>query len=334
MTQPLLQRIRKKIGKQRPSRVAFYTRNFARDLSPQFIFRNRLARLLKRAHAYDPDYMSTRINYYNKLVSGALLGDDTGAVNDISFDRSFYYYDLKEHARYFPRHFRFHYLFGDVTIVPDVPCIVKSRPIGEHNQNSAIMKLEKLRHFFIPPDSTRFEDKKPLAVWRGSDHNPKRVELMRHYHGHALCDIGLTNVPEDDPRRGSFLNPSDQMGYKYIISIEGIDVATNLKWILASNSLCLMPDSVYETWFMEGRLVDGKQFVRVADDFADLEDKILHYEKHPEEAREIIRNANAYVAQFLEPEREQILSLLVLYKYFVVTGQIEPDPDLAALISV
>ena len=56
-----------------------------------------------------------------------------------------------------------------------------------------------------------------------------------------------------------------------------------------------MPDSVYETWFMEGRLKAGKHFVRVVNDFADLEDKILHYEKHPQEAREIIRNANAYI---------------------------------------
>ena len=123
------------------------------------------------------------------------------------------------------------------------------------------------------------------------------------------------------------------MAYKYIISIEGNDVAANLKWILASNSLCLMPDSVYETWFMEGRLEAGRYFARVADDFADLEDKVLHYEKHPEETRDIIRNANAHVAQFLDPEREQLLSLLVLYKYFAVTGQIEPEPDLAQLIA-
>ena len=334
MTKALIQRIGKKVGKQRPARVAYYARNFARDISPQFLFRKRLEPLLKRAAAYDPDYLSTRVNYYNKLRSGSRLSDGTGAVNDISFDRSFYYYDLKEHARYFPRHLRFHYLFGDVTIVPDVPCIVKSRPIGEHNRNSAIMKLGKLRHFFIPPDTTSFDDKKPLVVWRGSNNNPKRVELIRHWHGHGLCDIGLTNVPGDDPRRGSFLNPAEQMAYKYIISIEGFDVATNLKWIMASNSLCLMPDSVYETWFMEGRLEAGRHFVRVADDFADLEDKIHHYEKHPEEAREIIRNANAYVAQFLDAEREQLLSLLVLYKYFAVTGQIEPDPVLAELIVV
>ncbi len=333
MTHALVQRIRKKLIKQRPARVAYYARNFARDLSPQIIYRNRREPLLKRALAYDPDDLSTRINYYNKLTPGTRLSEGTGAVNDISFDRSFYYYDLKEHARYFPRNLRFHYLFGDVIHVPDVPCIVKSRPIGEDNRNSAIMKLEKLRHFFIPTDNTPFDDKKPLAVWRGSDHNPKRVELMRHYHGHTLCDIGLTNVPEDDPRRGTFLNPAEQMAYKYIISIEGIDVATNLKWIMASNSLCLMPDSVYETWFMEGRLEPGQHFVRVADDFSDLEDKILHYERRPQEARDIIRNANAYVAQFLEPEREQILSLLVLYKYFVVTGQIELDPDLADLIA-
>ena len=142
MAQALMQRIRKKFVKQRPARVAYFARNFARDLSPQFIFRNLRELLLKRAFAYDPDYLSARINYYNKLPKGTCLGEGTGAVNDTSFDRSFYYYDLKEHARYFPSHFRFHYLFGVVTIVPEFPSIVKSRPIGENNQNSAVMKLE------------------------------------------------------------------------------------------------------------------------------------------------------------------------------------------------
>ena len=123
------------------------------------------------------------------------------------------------------------------------------------------------------------------------------------------------------------------MKYRYIISIEGNDVASNLKWIMASNSLCLMPAPVYETWFMEGTLQPGLHYVQLRSDFADLEEKILHYEKHPDQAREIVRNANAYVKQFAHRRREQVLSLLVLYKYFALTGQLEPNPKVAALWS-
>ncbi len=317
---------------QKPNRVAYYARNILRDVAPQILFRRRRNTELRRILEFDPEYAAERISYYNKLQDGARLSPDASPISRISLDHSFYYYDLKEHARYFPRHFRLHYLFGDITTVPDVPTFVKSRPIGNDNRNSVIVNLDKLRHFHIPADAIRFEDKQPMAVWRGSDHNPKRVALVRRWHGHPLLDVGYTNVPVSHPHHASFLSPAQQMTYRYILSIEGNDVATNLKWVLASNALCLMPSPAYETWFMEGCLQAGRHYVQVADDFSDLEDKIRHYERHPEEARSIIRDANDFVRQFLDAEREKALSLMVVYKYFVCTGQIDPDPDLADLI--
>ena len=150
MTLAVFQQIRKKLVKQRPARVAYYTHNIALDASPQFLFRKRLRSLLTRALAYDQQVLASRVNYYNKLQPGVDLGKDAATISNISLEHSFYYYDLKEHARYFPRSFRLHYLFSDVTIVPEVPSIVKSRPIGENNRNSAIMKLDKFRHLSIP----------------------------------------------------------------------------------------------------------------------------------------------------------------------------------------
>ena len=115
------------------------------------------------------------------------------------------------------------------------------------------------------------------------------------------------------------------MAFKYVLSVEGNDIATNLKWLMATNSLWLMAPPVYETWFMEGRLEAGKHYVPLRPDFADLEKKILYYERHADEALEIIQNAQAHVRQFLDEKCEQLISLLVLFKCFVVTGQIEPD---------
>ena len=245
-----------------------------------------------------------------------------------------YYYDLKEHARYFPRHFRLHHVFGDVTHVPNEAAIVKSRPIAGDNQNSIVMKLNKFRHFRLFDDKISFGDKLPKAVWRGGGRNPKRKALVSGYHDHPLCDVGWA-------RRDGF---GPQVQAVPVAGRSRCNVATSfpsrattlppiLKWIMASNSLCLMPAPVYETWFMEGTLQPGHHYVQLRSDFADLEEKILHYEKHPDQAREIVRNANAYVEQFAHRRREQVLSLLVLYKYFALTGQLEPNPKVAALWS-
>jgi len=248
---------------------------------------------------------------------------------------SFYYYDLKEHARYFPRSLRLSYEFGDVTHVPKRPTLVKSRPIAGKNENSVLMKLDKLRHFYFWPDPTPFTDKKPVAVWRGDIKlNRKRLALVRRWHGRPGFDIGHSGgrgAGEQPGFQSSFLLPVEQAAFKYIVSVEGNDVASNLKWVMATNSLCLMPAPVYETWFMEGKLEAGRHYVELRPDFEDLEEKIRHYERHTDEALAIIESAQAYVREFLNEEREQLISLLVLYKYFAATGQIEPDSHIAAL---
>jgi hypothetical protein len=318
-------------------RIAYYGTNICRDLSLQFIFRRRLRPILDKSRFYDAAYLSDRLNYYNKLASGVDLGTDTATVGTISMRNSFYYYDLKEHARYFPRALRLNYEFGDVTLIPKRPSVVKSRPIAGRNQNAVIMKLDKLRHFYFWPDPTPFAEKKPVAVWRGNVKlNPKRLALVRRWHGRPGFDIGHSggrNPAENAEFRSPFLLPTEQAAFKYVVSVEGNDVATNLKWAMATNSLCLMPAPVYETWFMEGRLEAGRHYVEVRADFQDLEEKVRHYERHPDEALAIIENAQAYVREFLDLKREQLISLLVLYKYFVATGQLEPDGGLARLFN-
>jgi len=325
-------KVRSPVGRK-VARVAYYLRNLARDLAPQALFRRQLVDILRESGRDAPEYISRRVNYYNKLdrVPDNIYYDSD--IAHIPMAKSMYYYDLKEHARYFPRSLKLNYVFGDVTKVPDQPAFVKSRPVGGDNRNAILMKLAKFRHFYFPPDPLPFADKKPQLVWRGGRHNPQRVALVRRFQNHPLCDVGHPGPASDGAPAKAFLTPAEQMTFKYILSIEGNDVATNLKWILASNSLCFMLAPTFETWFMEGRLEPGRHYVELAPDFADLEDKLLFYEGHPAEALAIVRNANAYAGQFLDARRERFLSLLVMYKYFVVTGQLAPDSRLAGLMS-
>ncbi len=312
-------------------RVLYYATNVGRDIAPQFLFRSRLSTILDGHKQYDPEYLSSRVNYYNKLPRRAAAEEFGATVASISMSHSFYYFDLKEHARYFPRSLRLNYVFGDMIHVPDLPSLVKSRPIGRENANSVLMKLDKFRHFHFPQDALAFSEKQPMAVWRGYLNNSKRAELVRRYHRHPSCDIGHTAASATPDQRKPFMSSADQMKFKYILSVEGNDVATNLKWVMASNSLCFMTTPAYETWFMEGRLEAGKHYVCLRPDFADLDDKIRYFEEHPDEALDIIGNAHSYVRQFLDARREQLLSLLVLYKYFLATGQIEPSDRLLEL---
>jgi hypothetical protein len=309
------------------NKALYYIRAGLREMVPGAYFRARRERCLESIRDYSESEISERVNYYNKLEAPVRLVDDAPRIREISFQNSSHFFDLREFARFFDPNLRLPYLFGDLRVVPATPVIVKSRPISKGNANSVLMKLGKNRHYFFPRDATPFKDKTPMAVWRGTPNNRLRVALVHGYHAHPLCDVGQTaRTVADVPWKG-FMPVAAQLRYRYVLSVEGNDVATNLKWILASNSLCLMPKPRMETWFMEGRLAAGRHYVRLRDDFTDLEEKILHYERHPAEALEIIRNANAYVTQFRDYNRERLISLLVLRKYFEKTGQLSTDRE-------
>jgi hypothetical protein len=165
-------------------------------------------------------------------------------------------------------------------------------------------------------------------VWRGVLNNPIRLALINRWKADQRYDIGYIDHPGLDcalppsPR----LSVEEQLRNRYVISIEGNDVATNLKWIFASQSLCIMPRPKYETWFMEGTLVPGIHYVEVRPDFADLDEKVAYYENHPDEAEAIIDAANRHCRQFTKKSSEDLISVLVLQKYFELSGQLTEQP--------
>lgn len=225
------------------------------------------------------------------------------------------------------------YRFGDVTTVPEQPTIVKSRPIHVDHRRSLLMKLNQVRHYYWPQDRLSFLEKKPMLVWRGKCNHEHRLAFLRRYYGHALCDVGdVHKRSKGQPWHRARMSIPEQLRYRFILSLEGKDVATNLKWIMASNSLCVMPKPQYETWFMEGTLQPHVHYVPIADDFSDLEAQLDYYTRHPEAAQAIIQNAHAHVARFQDPEIEDLIALRVLSHYADLTGQAarsEPLPLLS-----
>lgn len=313
-------------------RVRFYAKGVIRDLIPAAIYGPRLERLFSAIGEEEhSESIRDRLGYYNKMQNiHAIIG--ASEIRNIARKPSYCYYDFKEFAKYFEDNLRIAYDFGDVTYVPAEPSIVKSRPIGETNANSVLMKLDKLRHFSWPTDRIAFKEKRKSAVWRGIlGHNPVRRVLVEKFRRHPVHDIGHTCDTGGAIAPKAFLDIHAQLQHRYVLSVEGNDVATNLKWIMASQSLCIMPRPRYETWFMEGRLVPGVHYAEVRPDFADLEETIAHYDRNEDEARAIIDNANRHVAQFGDRRTEELLSLLVLQKYFERTGQRAPEPFSRAL---
>jgi hypothetical protein len=319
-------------------KLPYYFRNaFFHCLAP-FLKTGRAESLLLEARI-SPDYSTLleRAFYYSRIskvfetsaqatpVSEFCLS--SGRVAPPSTDNkigSTYYFDTVAVTDFFEREFRFDHAYGDVTHEPSTPAFVKSRPIKlGGNHNGVLLKLDALRHFQFVRDPVRFEDKIPIALFRGPCHQPHRQRFVE-----MCCELPNTNIGDTRPNAvGStfYKSPLSRLAhlrYKFIVSVEGNDVATNLKWIMSSNSLVFMTSPRYETWFMEGALVPGRHYVQLRDDYSDLPEKVDYYSRRSEEALAIVDQAQKWTWQFREPRSELLVGLLVVSMYLRWSNQL------------
>ncbi|MFO8001902.1 MAG: glycosyl transferase family 90 [Marinilabilia sp.] len=302
----------------------YYAINYIRQLIPSSLYRKRFPALLNRMQEEISEEVNDRVNYYNKLQTTVELKGGK-KISDFKLGRKLktYFFDTFEYLRYFPPHLKFEYVFGDITSVPEAPAFVKSRPVRGDNANSVLLKLNKIRHFTFVNDRKSFKNKKAKLVWRGhlSESKDSRVRFVREHIDHPQCNVGCINYhPSYENLLRERMTIDEQLDYKFILCIEGNDVASNLKWVMSSNSLAVMPRPRYETWFMEGRLIPGYHYVEIRDDFSDLEEKMAYFSNHPDEALAIIENAHEHVLQFRDQRREKLISFMVLDKYFRKTN--------------
>ena len=315
-------------------------------LVPKLFYRYRLDRLLSSLSPEERELVTKRADYYNKLneqtpiEGGTEVGHYRFPYKKISYEgrrRRFaaYFFDQYEVMRYFSPSSRFLYIHGDVRKVPAQPTFVKSRPIvgnstmqnadwPDSNANAVILKLNKRRHYHFVNDTKSFAEKKDMLVSRTTWCNarPWRRLFCELFWNHPMCDVGKSKAEPDEDFPESvkgFMSIEEQLNYKFIACVEGIDVATNLKWVMASNSVAVSPPMRYETWFMEGTLIPNYHYIEVRPDFSDLIDKLNYYLAHPQEAEAIIEHAHEYVAQFRNQRLELATQLTVAQKYFKKT---------------
>ncbi len=310
--------------------LKYYLRSYLHEATPRWFTRWQAKRILKQFDTRkDCEEILKRVDYYNRLTIDYPIDQRTWQSEAVKVKdqpmtgQSSYYHDAIEIARYFSGEYRWVLVPGDTIHVPQVPSIVKSRPLVENNINSVLLKLDKNRHFLFVNDHKPWSEKRNIAIFRGDlgPYKPNRDLFINRWGGHPMVDAASTNRSEEHPewQKGK-LTIGEHLDYKFIMSLEGNDVASNLKWVMSSNSIAVTPKPKRETWFMEGTLIPNYHYIEVREDFEDLEERLQYYIEHPDEAAAIIHHAHEYVRQFQDAERERLISLLVLKRYFDVTN--------------
>lgn len=306
------------INGRKQNKLFYYLKGYLNFLLPVGKnYQQKITSIERKLSAEQLKHVEERVNYYCK--TNIKPDPSESRIQDLKKAKTpkSYYFDTYEYAKYFDGNLYINFVFGDVTEIPKLPSIVKSRPISDDNQNSVLLNLDKRRHFVFVNDSKNFLQKKNILIGRGAVYQTHRYDFYEKYFGHPITDLGQVNKIGAKPEvwYKPKISLSAHLDYKFILCLQGNDVATNLKWVMSSNSIAVMPKPTLETWFMEGKLVGGKHFIEIKSDYSDLEEQLNFYINHPEKCLEIIKNANQHCQLFFNKDLEDLCSLKVFEKY-------------------
>lgn len=219
---------------------------------------------------------------------------------------------------------------GDINIKLNKYCLSKTRPINNPDNKNILLNLNTIRHWGALKDVDKydidFSKKTNKLIWRGSstgkNNGNHRFTFVKKFQNHENKNIDikfshLCQVPENknDEYILDTMSVAEQLKAKFIISLEGNDVATNLKWIMYSNSVVIMPKPTICSWFMEDHLKPNVHYIEIKPDFSDLEKVYEWCINNQDICLTISKNAKEYVKEFLNDETELIIINQVLNIY-------------------
>lgn len=146
-----------------------------------------------------------------------------------------------------------------------------------------------------------WNDKKPLAVWRGAPvTNPLRGALIKASEGKSWSDIKAI----DWTNQANFLTMPEHCQYQYVVHTEGHSYSGRAKYLLncASVSVTHKLDWIEPHTHLFVPTGPNQNVVIVERDFRDLDEKMDYLMKNPEVAQRIAKNsANTFRDRYLSP---------------------------------
>ena len=108
-------------GKHKNNKLLYYLKNYSRLLLPDAYYQKRLINKLKSIPKKEQEEILKRVNYYNKLEEKVDLLKDTPKLSSLKLkDGKTYFFDFREYTRYFKKHLKCSFLFGDIVEVPSL----------------------------------------------------------------------------------------------------------------------------------------------------------------------------------------------------------------------
>eukprot|EP00594_Rhizosolenia_setigera_P009335 CAMPEP_0178964752 /NCGR_PEP_ID=MMETSP0789-20121207/15863_1 /TAXON_ID=3005 /ORGANISM="Rhizosolenia setigera, Strain CCMP 1694" /LENGTH=360 /DNA_ID=CAMNT_0020649585 /DNA_START=262 /DNA_END=1344 /DNA_ORIENTATION=+ len=229
--------------------------------------------------------------------------------------------------------------YGDSSTKSNLPVVSKTRGISAE---SIIWPFNMQRHF-KPVDEYRalerrglgipWEEKDSRLVWRGSPtgtnkrmgkfkKGPRVQAVTTNFHYDekdidVAFDKGSKSYPQFTKCK---LSMRQQLRYKYILSIEGNDISSGLKWQLASNSVVFMAKPTVVSYAMEHMLVPFLHYIPLNDDYSNLMEMVEWARANDEKCRWISQQATEYMNRLYGTEQadhdNELIAMELAKRYF------------------
>jgi len=166
--------------------------------------------------------------------------------------------------------------------------------------------------------------------WAGQLSNPSRKKFVDIFSKHPKMDIALFRdhwghgkniLPE------KYLSLPDHCNYKYMIDLQGNGYSGRTKLLFHMNRVLFYQErELNEYWFWQTK--PYVHYIPIKKDLSDLNEKIEWAENHPEECREIAKNAYQFAIDNLKRED----ALKRMKKIIVNLGKKEKEYDMTLCV--
>lgn len=242
------------------------------------------------------------------------------------------------------------YAWPLLNIFSVLPEIYKSKlflyRIGDHNQKATtkgiiaktrivsdrsvtLLNVTPYRHWGnvnkVKNSDIPYNQKKNMIVWRGATTGSKKITATRYdfvskyFDDNQIMNVGFSLIVQNMESYSDLLKDrmtlEEQLQYKFLVSLEGNDVASGLKWMLYSNSVVMMVKPAICSWAMEDQLEPFVHYLPLKDDFSNLEEIYQWAISNEDACIAIANNATKFIEKFLDLRRGILIECEVMRRY-------------------
>ncbi|MCJ8332002.1 MAG: hypothetical protein HRT89_01990 [Lentisphaeria bacterium] len=222
----------------------------------------------------------------------------------------------------------------------DIPILTKASWAGERRMG-ILLKLTLPRHWttkchvaMSKGKDILWNDKIDDIIWRGGpttidhlhikrpldemDNSSPRANFIRLYY--KDYNVGFHKMRPYAHDSWHVLlkdkaSSEDQFKYKYLVSLEGNDVASGLKWQLLSNSVVIMAPPTKISWAMEDTLIPYEHYVPLNPSLDNLEEILQWCKENDDACQKIAKQATQYMQQFNDKKNEKLITDSIIKRY-------------------